>query len=280
VDYITRHFKSVEIKQRKSDSYLDATAMCKATGKKWSHYHVTQPTQEFLKALSLKTGIPIYSDAVTTASEQNQGLIQSIKGGIANNQGTWVHPKIAIHLAQWCSPEFAVMVSDWVFELLTTGSVELQQPTTDKMLEHARINKELMTLFNIDGNMQTFALNNVMRKEFGVNLLEQWGVDGLKSETQEQTLTVSDIAERLGLKPRQINPLLTKIGLQTANRDHKDRLYYELTNLGKEHGIYMDTGKRHKTDGSPVRQIKWFDSTVDLLKAHLESAFVLEGCAA
>jgi hypothetical protein len=33
---------------------------------------------------------------------------------------------VAIHLAQWCSARFAVMVSGWVEELLTTGSMSLQ----------------------------------------------------------------------------------------------------------------------------------------------------------
>jgi len=48
-----------------------------------------------------------------------------------------------------------------------------------------------------------------------------------------------------------------------------------LTNLGKEHGLYLDTGKKHKTDGSPVRQIKWYDSAIELVKTHLEADFVL-----
>jgi DNA-binding XRE family transcriptional regulator len=254
---ITRHFNSVEIKQRKSDGYLDATAMCKATGKKWSHYHVTQPTQEFLEALSLKTGIPIYSDAVTTASEQNQGLIQSIKGGIADNQGTWVHPKVAIHLAQWCSPKFAVMVSDWVFELLTTGRVELQpQASQSNMLEHAKLNIELMKLFGIKSNMQTLALNNAMQKKFGVNLLDTWGMDGgLKAERQEQLYTVTELAKKLGVSRTAINPILIELGLQTGERDHKEQIKYKLTDKGYEYGVYLDVGKQ-RSDGTPIRQIK------------------------
>jgi hypothetical protein len=47
------------------------------------------------------------------------------KGGNRATQGTWVHPDIAIHLAQWCNPRFAVQVSKWVRELLTTGTVSL-----------------------------------------------------------------------------------------------------------------------------------------------------------
>ena len=30
-----------------------------------------------------------------------------------------MHPRVAIHLAQWLSPEFAVQVSDWVFRWMT-----------------------------------------------------------------------------------------------------------------------------------------------------------------
>jgi len=46
-------------------------------------------------------------------------LIQSFKGGRAENQGTWVHPDIAINLAQWLSPKFAVQVSRWVREWMS-----------------------------------------------------------------------------------------------------------------------------------------------------------------
>jgi hypothetical protein len=38
------------------------------------------------------------------------GLAQSVVGGVPHLQGTWVHPQVAIHLAQWLSPKFAVLV--------------------------------------------------------------------------------------------------------------------------------------------------------------------------
>ena len=45
-------------------------------------------------------------------------LIQRVMGGTPEIQGTWVHPRVAIHMAQWLSPEFSVHVSGWVFEWL------------------------------------------------------------------------------------------------------------------------------------------------------------------
>ena len=34
------------------------------------------------------------------------------------NRKTWVHPQVAINIAQWISPEFDVQVSKWIFELI------------------------------------------------------------------------------------------------------------------------------------------------------------------
>ena len=95
------------IHQRVKDGYINATAMCKAARKKISHYWLVANTTAFINELSADAGIP--------ASE----LVQSIKGGIPELQGTWVHPQVAIHLAQWLSPKFAVRVSKWVMDWMS-----------------------------------------------------------------------------------------------------------------------------------------------------------------
>ena len=43
-------------------------------------------------------------------------------------QGTWVHPQVAIHLAQWLSPQFAVKVTQWVFDWMNGGGVRSELP--------------------------------------------------------------------------------------------------------------------------------------------------------
>ena len=102
------------IQQRAKDGYINATAMCKAAGKLWADYRRLKATGEYLNALSADMGIPI------------TGLIQSLSGGIPELQGTWVHPQVAVHLAQWLSPEFAVKVSKWVFDWMS-GSAPKQK---------------------------------------------------------------------------------------------------------------------------------------------------------
>lgn len=97
------------INQRAIDGYIHATALCNATGKQWNHYWSADHVQAFVDELSKETGIPKAS------------LAYSSKGS-----GTWVHPQVAIHLAQWLSPKFAVQVTKWVAEWMAGGGSNLK----------------------------------------------------------------------------------------------------------------------------------------------------------
>jgi hypothetical protein len=102
-------YNDVEITQQRN-GHLNATAMCQANGKLWADYARNQATVEFIEALSVDMGIPISKLVVTR------------KGGNRTTQGTWIHPHIAMHLAQWLSPQFAVRVSKIVIERLQEES--------------------------------------------------------------------------------------------------------------------------------------------------------------
>ncbi len=104
---INRDVNETKIDQRLVDGYINATALCKAAGKNFADYARLESTKEYIEELSSETGIPI------------SALIQSIRGGIPEFQGTWVHPQVAINLAQWASAKFAVLVSKWVFEWMS-----------------------------------------------------------------------------------------------------------------------------------------------------------------
>jgi hypothetical protein len=41
------------------------------------------------------------------------------------NQGSWIHPDLAIQLAQWISPSFTLQVSKWIRTLFTDGNVSI-----------------------------------------------------------------------------------------------------------------------------------------------------------
>ncbi len=103
-EYLAREVDSIAIDQRISDGYINATALCKVAGKRINDYLRLDSTKEFLVELASDTGNPVTE------------LIQMIRGGNPQLQGTWIHPYVAINLGQWLSPKFAVQVSKWVFE--------------------------------------------------------------------------------------------------------------------------------------------------------------------
>lgn len=92
------------IPQRAADGYISATALCKSVNKQFSSYKALKTTQDFIAELIKQTNMP------------EQQLIHIISGGNAQYQGTWVHPYLAVNLAQWLSPKFAVKVSQWITE--------------------------------------------------------------------------------------------------------------------------------------------------------------------
>ena len=100
--HIKHHVEDNLVPQRAVDGYVNATAMCKAVRKNFETYRKLSVTNEFLEELGKATEL---------APER---LIQTFHDGFSTE--VWVHPELAINLAQWCSPKFAVAVAMWVRE--------------------------------------------------------------------------------------------------------------------------------------------------------------------
>jgi hypothetical protein len=127
ISLIPHSFNNSIIEQRITDGYINATAMCQATNKLIADYLRLDTTKSFLSALSIHLSIPAIlhnPDMRTSVS----ALVLVFKGG-NSQQGTWVHPQVAINLARWCSPEFAVQATQWVFDWLTTGQNPIKATT-------------------------------------------------------------------------------------------------------------------------------------------------------
>ena len=99
------------IQFRETDGYINATQLCKAGGKNFGHWNSLESTKKLISVLESNIGIPILD------------LIDKKIGGDHSN--TWIHPDLAIQLAQWLSPEFALQVSNWIRTLFTKGKVEV-----------------------------------------------------------------------------------------------------------------------------------------------------------
>ena len=125
--FIDRQIDNNIIQQRMLDGYINATAICKAAKKNFADYRRLKNTNEFLDELSAEMEIPITA------------LIQTIKGGVPELQGTWVHPYVATNLAQWASAKTAVKVSIWVTEWIN-GDIK-PQPTMPYHLQRYLLNE-------------------------------------------------------------------------------------------------------------------------------------------
>ena len=129
--------------QRQEDGYINATALCQNAGKQFGHYNANQTTQAFLKELQAEIGITITE------------LMQIQKGGEPHLQGTWVHPQVATHLAQWLSPKFAVQVSKWLQDwIMKKQAPQIQQLSRLEILEIA-----------IENERKVIALENTVEKQ-------------------------------------------------------------------------------------------------------------------
>ena len=114
VNYSMITLNNVTITSRPIDHYVNATELCQAGGKKFSHWFSLDTTKELLNELSADAGIPA------------SALVETKRGG--NNktiQGSWIHPDLSIQLAQWISPKFAIQVSKWIRSLFSEGSVNI-----------------------------------------------------------------------------------------------------------------------------------------------------------
>lgn len=135
---ILHTFNDTSIYQRATDGYLDATAMCQANGKLFADYRRLQSTEDFLYDLSSDMGIPI--------SE----IIKELRGFRIGQQGTWVHPLMAVNLAQWCSTKFAIFISKlfyaWVNTVDQPVGVEAGLKATDCAILHAKLAEYRITV--------------------------------------------------------------------------------------------------------------------------------------
>lgn len=122
-----RSWNGTSIQRRESDGYVNATAMCKAGGRRWNHYIANDRTREYIRALAAGVeGENPCSAAV--AGNPATLLVESVQGGRPDLQGTWIHPRLAVDLARWISPAFAVWMDGWFLETLALPQAAPPRP--------------------------------------------------------------------------------------------------------------------------------------------------------
>ena len=121
-------FNGIVIESRTEDNYINATQMCKAGGKQFNDWCRLGVTRALIQALVSETGI-------------SGSLLVDVKKGNTSlySQGSWIHPDLAVQLAQWISPSFAIQVSRWIRELFTCGTVSINSSRTDEEMKQLEL---------------------------------------------------------------------------------------------------------------------------------------------
>lgn len=131
IPMVSRDVNGTAIEQRQTDGFINGTAMCVAHGKDISDWLKTDDTWELVVALADDLGVELKShksgnSVYTRVSSSYPSLVVVRRGSPAVGGGTWIHPDLAIQLAQWCNKPFAIQVSRWVREWMTSAYNPIQ----------------------------------------------------------------------------------------------------------------------------------------------------------
>jgi hypothetical protein len=114
--------KGYEIEHREEDGYINVSNLCKAGGKQFKAWNRLLKTKAFLQVLSQQ--VLIHTTSLIQTKQDNQ-----------YDKQTWVHPQVAINIAQWVSPKFDVKVSAWIYEVMMTGKVDITNTKSYRQLQ-------------------------------------------------------------------------------------------------------------------------------------------------
>ncbi|MGL5076128.1 MAG: KilA-N domain-containing protein [Waterburya sp.] len=112
-------YAGIAIELRDIDGYVNATRMSKAhleatgTRRDASDWLRLERTKETMNHLSTVTGIPV-TDLVETNKGNKTKSDTGIPVSLNYEQGTFIHPKLAVRFGIWLSDDFGLAVEEWI----------------------------------------------------------------------------------------------------------------------------------------------------------------------
>ncbi|MFM6976913.1 MAG: hypothetical protein ACKOW2_08730, partial [Sphingobacteriaceae bacterium] len=145
-----------------------------------------------------------------------------------------------------------------------TAPTKKEQMSLIKIRKETQAAIELAEMFGVTGNQAKLSGMMTMKKYHGIDVMAIAEVTHLKSESQEKILTPTEIGKQLGLSSRKVNLRLQELGLQKKLGES-----WSVTDEGRKYSVLLDTTKKH-SGGTPIQQIKWKESVIELLKIRIE----------
>ena len=115
-------------------------------------------------------------------------------------------------------------------------------------------------LFQLEGNQAFLSANSRMKRDFDIDFLATLQLS-LPSPGNQAWFTPTELGKQCGEKKsaQRVNLRLQEIGLQSKDGDK-----WRMTEAGKVHGEYQDSGKRDGR-GTPIQVIRWRESVLGLI---------------
>lgn len=102
-----------------TDGWINATEAAAKFNKKAYEWLRLPATQSYIDVLAKALGFQ------SKAGLSLFGLVRTERGGM--RAGTWLHPKLAVPFARWCSDEFAVQCDLYIDSILFGNGYVLEQ---------------------------------------------------------------------------------------------------------------------------------------------------------
>lgn len=184
--------------QLENDGMVNATKLAKNFGKqkKPIFWLRTKAAQEYIEAYS--TEVHICTSALT----------QSVKGG-NSEQGTYMHPDIAIEYARWLNPIFGIWCNLRIKELLNDGYAISEE-------FKSQINVKIQQLYYAMGKMKD-SYNALLERNKELEIIapkNRASRKYLNTKTHSRTYTITSIARELGILPDELNDYLRRNRVQ------------------------------------------------------------------
>jgi len=135
---------------QRADGFVNATKWCKEFGYEVKNWKRLPETKKRAKALQDEV-FRLTGEKITPIISENKGRAGSV---------TWVHPIMAIHLAQYLSPEFANFVAE-VFQRYLESDITLADEIVQRQDDPERVKwlKE-----RIEGKLARFYFTDVLKR--------------------------------------------------------------------------------------------------------------------
>ena len=218
-----------------NNGYLNATVVAAHFNRRVGNYLKSERTQEYIAALAEKLSV-----TSKRATEDNQIVI--IKQG-GTEQGTWLHPKLAVDFARWLDPKFAVWCDEQIEQILS-GSPKLETQTT---IDERRGLVDAVKLLVARCGIDYSAAYRMVHQRFGVAHIDQIAAPLLPAAVA--------YVHSLVLQGR---PLVDEVELETVPKlfRHQANLPFDLNDEGR-FDVTVHNGKiyRHRITYSKMNFI-------------------------